>query len=128
VPPVEIAICTGERSMIAGMMKLDSSRSSTTLQGIRAPVATSETLAFTARSFVAATASHLPSRSEATNSRATCVHAPRCTASASSTPIPGATIVTTAPASASSANLRAATSPPPTSSTGLSLISRNSGK
>ena len=64
VPPVDTAICTGERSMIAGMMKLDSSRSSTTLHGMRAALAAADTRALTARSFVAATASHAPSISD----------------------------------------------------------------
>ena len=39
---MDTAICTGERSMMAGMMKLDSSRSSTTLQGMRAALAAAD--------------------------------------------------------------------------------------
>ena len=49
--------------MMAGMMKLDSSRSSTTLQGMRAALAAADTAAFTARSSVAATTSQAPSMS-----------------------------------------------------------------
>ena len=65
--------------MMAGMMKLDSSRSSTTLQGMRAAFAAAATAALTARSLVAATTSHLPSMSAVSNTRARCVIAPRAT-------------------------------------------------
>ena len=42
-PPVEIAICTGLRSMIEGTMKLHKSGASTTLTGIPLALANSET-------------------------------------------------------------------------------------
>ncbi len=56
-PLLPIAIVTGERSTMAGMMKVQSSWSSTTLQKRFAAVAAAATAALTARSSVAATTS-----------------------------------------------------------------------
>jgi hypothetical protein len=56
-PLLPIAIVTGERSTIAGMMKVQSCWSSTTLQKRLASSAAAATAMLTARSSVAATTS-----------------------------------------------------------------------
>ena len=61
VPPLEIAIMTGDRSTIAGTMKPESSASSTTLASRLRVRAAAATRAFSSRSSVAAMARTTPS-------------------------------------------------------------------
>ena len=53
-PPVDMAISTGDRSMIDGVMKLHSSGWSTTLTGVLFACASDETRSLTSGKFVAA--------------------------------------------------------------------------
>ena len=69
-PPLEIAITSGERSTIAGTMKLDNPASSTTLTRTCRSRAVAATRALTAGSLVAATTSVAPASCEGANSRA----------------------------------------------------------
>ena len=69
-PPVDTAITSGERSTIAGTMKLDSSTSSTTFTSTSRSRPAAATAALTARSSVAATASRTPCRCSVANGSA----------------------------------------------------------
>jgi hypothetical protein len=70
VPPVDTAICTGERSMMAGMMKLDSSRFVDDVARDARGSGGRGDGGVHSRSSVAATTSQAPSMSVAANSRA----------------------------------------------------------
>src|SRR5574340_12287 len=124
-PPLEKATINGERSRMAGMMKLHSSGSSTTFTGMLCACATSETRRLTLRSSVAAMASVTPSRCCASKPAPT--HSTPC-CPAKSGVIQGATTRTRAPASSNTPALRLATSPPPTTRHSLPLTFRNIGR
>src|SRR3989304_867289 len=124
-PPLENATISGERSRIAGMMKLHNPGSSTTFTGILRACACSEICRLTLRSLVAAMASATPSRCCASK-RAMTVSTRCCSANAGS--ICGAPTRTLAPASSSTPALRLATSPPPATRQSLPLTFRKIGR
>ena len=125
VPPVETATSTGSRSTMAGTMKREASRSSTTLTGMAAASLKLAIQRLTARREVATMTSRTPSRSAGSNSRATICNRPAAARSASSGTSSrrhhrdqrGGTL-------AAETTLRKATSPPPTTSTRLALADR----
>ncbi len=98
VPAVDTATVTGSRSMIAGMMKLDSSGASTTLTGMPAAFAAFETSASTRESPVAAiTTAWRPTSSEV-KERASRRTSPLLAMTRRLSPYFGATTTTIAPA------------------------------
>ena len=117
-PLLPTATTTGERSTIAGMMKLDSSRSSTTFTGMLRRSACRATQALIACLSVAAIARRTPSRCSGRNSVATCVISPAAARSARPGTSSGAMTRTCAEVRSSRSTLRSATAPPPTTSTG----------
>lgn len=115
----------GERSTMAGTMNPERAASSTTLQSWERRRAATETRSFKAVSSVAATTNIAPSSCPSSKS----VASQRTLSSVSPGPLNSrATTSTRAPASRSSRTLRAATSPPPTTSTLWFLKSANKGK
>ena len=127
-PPVEIATITGSRSMIAGTMKREASRSSTTLTGMWRDSLKLAIQRFTARREVATMTRRAPSKSSAANSRMASVNCPAAARAMSSGAITGATTVIDAPVRSRSEILRSATSPPPTMSTFWPARSKKTGK
>jgi hypothetical protein len=117
VPAVETATRTGSRSMIAGTMKRDASRSSTTFTGMARASLNFAIQRFTARRDVATITRRASSKSPGVNSRIASFSLPLAARSISSGAICGATTVIKAPLRSSKDTFRSATSPPPTTST-----------
>ena len=117
-PLLPMATITGERSTMAGMIKRDFSRSSTTFTQILRASALRATQALTDSISVAAITSRAPSRCSGRNSSAICRTSPRASRSCKDGHKCGETKVIAAPALESSTVLRAATSPPPMTTTG----------
>ena len=127
--PAELtATRIGERSMMAGKMKLESAASSTTFTGRLRSRAASETALLMARSAVAATTATASARCDAANGAARCVSSPRAARCTSCGCSSGATTLTCAPALRSQFTLRSATAPPPTTTTGRECRRRNTGR
>ena len=112
-PPVEMAMVIGDRSTIAGMMKLDSFGRSTTLTGTQRCWAASDTRAWSASSSLATTTSDTPARSSSSKARPAQEMRPSPINWAISPTTVSAIRVTCAPADSSSSTLRAAASVPP---------------
>src|ERR1700722_16295033 len=128
VPPVETATTMGSRSTMAGTMKREASRSSTTFTGMARASLNLAMKRLTARREVATTTSRTPSKSSGTNSRATSLMVPAAPRSCNPGAILGATTVMTAPVRSSNETLRNATSPPPTTRTWSPWRSKKTGK
>jgi len=123
-PPVEMATLMGPRSTIEGTMNEQSSGLSTTLQKMRLCRASSLTARLVFSSSVAAMTRKAFSRSSSSYSR---VSISRPSNEAISSVTPGAMTFTCAPAFRRVSILRAATVPPPTTTTGLPLRSMKIG-
>src|SRR5688572_659840 len=127
-PPLETATTSGERSTIAGRMKVERAPSSATLTGMPAARAATATASLMAATSVAANTMRMPATSEAAKFRRRQRSSPRSAAWMMAGPALGATTVTSAPAERSRAILRAATRPPPTTSAGACCKSTKIGR
>ena len=127
VPAVETAITTGERSTIDGIVKSHNSAMSTTLQGIRAALASKRTLRFCSTSSAAQYNSAQFSRSSARGSRGTLERCVLGVSSSNSSQNCSAKALTRAPARMASSALRAAATLPPSTATHLSVKLKKTG-
>ena len=117
-PPALTAILTSSTTATAGVQAAEASWSEALTHQMRCASASAETCASTAASPVAVWTNQTPSTSEGRYGRGSQFRRPASASSASAGQATGATTVTRAPASSSPLVRRAATGPPPTTSTG----------
>ena len=127
-PPELTPTMMGERSTIAGKMKVESAGVSTTLTGIRRACAAAEIATLTSWSFVAAMTRVAPSICASANFSAIWRSSPREASLCSSSRSSGETTVICAPLLRSRSTLRIAMWPPPTTTTGCERSCINSGR
>src|SRR5574337_2233375 len=127
-PAVEIAMVSGLRSTIEGMMKSPSAGLAATLTSAPAAFAASRARRMRRSSSVAIKQSAQPRMSSAAGSRASCRKAGLPRNGSNSSLSFSANTITVAPARIRSSARRAAASPPPTMAAGLPVMSMKIGK